>query len=249
VVGVAPECQLHMLKVGGFFPVTSAVIAALDWSVANGVKVTNSSFTLSPGPMVQAAYDNSYAAGVVHCAASGNGFPAPIGVPAKYASVIAVGATNKNDSKAPFSQTGPELDVVAPGVDVLSCAVGGGYVLNSGTSMACPHAVGVAALIIGSTGLTDPDDVRQRMIDTAEDLGTPGFDNNFGYGIVDAEAAVGDVAPCAADCNGDGKANILDFLCFQGLVTNGDMGADCTGDGEINVFDWLCFQGLVTKGC
>jgi hypothetical protein len=55
--------------------------------------------------------------------------------------------------------------------------------------------------------------------------------------------------PCPADCNADGAVNIFDFLCFQGLVSQGDQGADCNADGVINIFDFLCFQGVVTQGC
>ena len=54
---------------------------------------------------------------------------------------------------------------------------------------------------------------------------------------------------CAADCNGDGALNILDFVCFQGLFTAGDPGADCNGDGALNILDFVCFQGLFQAGC
>jgi hypothetical protein len=56
-------------------------------------------------------------------------------------------------------------------------------------------------------------------------------------------------ACCPADCNGDGEVNILDFLCFQGKITNGDISADCNGDSMLNIFDFLCMQGKVTEGC
>ena len=59
----------------------------------------------------------------------------------------------------------------------------------------------------------------------------------------------GVVASCAADCNGDGELNVLDFVCFQGLFTSGDGAADCTGDGALNVLDFVCFQGVFVGGC
>jgi len=54
---------------------------------------------------------------------------------------------------------------------------------------------------------------------------------------------------CAADCNGDGATNILDFVCFQGLFSSGDPGADCNGDGNLNVLDFTCFQAVFAAGC
>jgi hypothetical protein len=54
---------------------------------------------------------------------------------------------------------------------------------------------------------------------------------------------------CAADCNVDGLLNILDFVCFQGLFTQGDPGADCNADGVLNILDFVCFQGLFQTGC
>jgi parallel beta-helix repeat protein len=54
---------------------------------------------------------------------------------------------------------------------------------------------------------------------------------------------------CAADCDGDGALNILDFVCFQGLFQAGDPAADCDGDGELNILDFVCFQGAFQAGC
>jgi hypothetical protein len=57
------------------------------------------------------------------------------------------------------------------------------------------------------------------------------------------------VGECAADCNEDGVVDVMDFLCFRGMVTTGDARADCNADGSIDVLDFLCFQGLVSAGC
>ena len=54
---------------------------------------------------------------------------------------------------------------------------------------------------------------------------------------------------CAADCNGDGVLNILDFVCFQGLFVAGSLDADCNGDGQLNVLDFVCFQQVFVEGC
>lgn len=111
--------------------------------------------------------------------------------PAAYDSAIAVGATGTLDVRSDFSSTGPELELAAPGEVIRSTdtlSLGGRVYLDglTGTSFAAPHVAGVAALLI-EAGYTD---VRGRLITTAFDLGDPGFDQLYGYGRVDAYAAV-----------------------------------------------------------
>ena len=197
VVGVAPEARLYGLKVlnssgSGRF---SDVIAALQWCMANGIQVTNNSYGSSsdPGTAVKAAFDNAYAAGIVHIAAAGNsgtksGTGDNVIYPAKYTSVIAVAATDSSKMRASFSSTGPAVEIAAPGVSITSTVPGGGYSTSSGTSMASPHVAGTAALVIWS-GVTSPAAIRQRLQATADDLGAVGRDTLYGYGLVDADEA------------------------------------------------------------
>ena len=205
VVGVAPDATIYALKVlgadgSGSF---SNMIAALQWAVDHQIQVTNNSYgsAQSPGLAVQNAFDNAAAAGMLHVAAAGNsgtceGTGDSVLYPARYASVIAVGATDSADARQCFSSTGPKVELAAPGAVVNSTIPGGGYEMLSGTSMASPHVAGTAALVI-STGLADSngngrinDEVRQILIATAHDLGAPGRDTWYGYGLVDAAAAV-----------------------------------------------------------
>ena len=209
VVGVASEASLYALKVlsasgSGSW---SDIIAALQWAVDNGIQVTNNSYgsSLNPGSTVKAAFDNSSAAGILHVAAAGNsgnprGKGNNVGYPARFGSVIAVGATDQNDSRASFSSTGSAVELAAPGVAINSTKLGGGYVEFNGTSMASPHVAGTAALVIAA-GITDAngdgninDEVRQRLDETADDLGDPGRDPLYGYGLVDADEAA-DLGP------------------------------------------------------
>jgi hypothetical protein len=197
VVGVAPKALLYGVKVlsntgSGSW---SNIIAGIQWAVDNGIQVTNNSYGGSayPGTIVQSAFDNSYAQGVLHVAAAGNSGACPpsgdtVGYPAKFASVIAVAATSSTDARACFSSTGPAVEIAAPGSSINSTRRGGGYTSMSGTSMASPHVAGVAALVIAASEMTNVQ-VRQRLVETADDLGAPGRDELFGFGLVDADDA------------------------------------------------------------
>ena len=202
VVGVAPEVDLFAVKVlsstgSGSF---SSIIAGIDWCINNNMHVLNLSLGSGsdPGTTVKAAFDRASAAGLVVLASAGNSGPGTdtVGYPAKYDSVIAVGSTTSTDAISSFSSTGPAVEVAAPGSSIYSTLNGGGYGYMSGTSMACPHAAGVMALILGS-GLSDlngngvrNDEARAILQTTAQDLGTAGRDNVFGYGLINAELAV-----------------------------------------------------------
>ncbi len=202
VVGVAPEARLYGLKVlsssgSGSY---SDIVSALDWCVQNQIQVASLSLGSStdPGSQVKAAFDNAYAAGVVVVASAGtSGSGADtVGYPAKYNSVIAVGSTTRSDTRSSFSSTGPAVEIAAPGSSILSTYPGNQYEYLSGTSMACPHVSGVAALLL-SGGISDlnsdgtvNDDVRLALQVTAQDLGAAGRDDDFGFGLVDAAAAI-----------------------------------------------------------
>ena len=212
VVGVAPGAGLIGLKVldqsgSGSF---SDVIAALEWIVdynatnpadAPDILITNNSYGTgsNPGTTVEQAFINSFNQGVLHVAAAGNsgngaGRGDNVGYPAAYSSVIAVAATDASDRRSSFSSTGPAVEIAAPGVGVTSTVPGGGYASLNGTSMASPHVAGTAALVLAAGYATSPADVRQRLRDTAYDLGSAGRDNHYGFGLVDAaEAAAGSV--------------------------------------------------------
>ena len=201
VVGVGPAVDLYAIKVlnAGGSGYLSDVIEGIEWGVANNMKVLNMSLGTSSN--IQSFHDAitaAYNAGVVLVAAAGNS-GGSVNFPAVYSEVIAVSATNASNTLASFSSRGPEVDLAAPGVSVYSTYKGTGYATLSGTSMAAPHVAGAAALVLNTAvgiydadgdGAWDPAEVQAKLQATATDLGSIGFDNLFGWGLVNAFSAV-----------------------------------------------------------
>lgn len=199
VVGVAPEVSLYAVKAFnrkgiGF---VSDIVDGLNWIIENNIQVVNMSFgELGDNASLRDAIQRAYGAGIVMVAAAGNDGDAFIYYPARYPQTIAVSATDRYDQLASFSSYATDVNqaeqinlLAAPGKDINSTWKGGGYYVGSGTSMATPHVVGTAALVIAS-GVSNVDEVMNILKGTAEDLGATGIDPYFGYGLVDAEAAV-----------------------------------------------------------
>lgn len=187
-VGVAPGAQVYALKVlnSGGSGYLSDVIEAIDWSIANNIDIINMSLgTMEDNPLFKEAVDRAYSNGIVVVAAAGNdGNGKEVNYPARYSSVVAVGSIDINKKLSGFSNTGNEVEVVAPGSGILS-TIPGGYAEFSGTSMATPFVVGNLALYKETTGLSGQS-LRDKLIATTEDLGSKGKDTSFGYGLIQA---------------------------------------------------------------
>ncbi len=259
VAGVAFKCSIMPLKVldkygsGTYADVADGIRFAAD----KGAKVINlslggSSDSITLKDAVAYAYDK----GVTIVAASGNnGSPDTISYPAAYdAYCIAVGATRYDETVAYYSNRGSSLDLVAPGgdltVDQNNDGYGDGvlqqtfsntydnwgYWFYQGTSMAAPHVSGVSALIISKGIATTPDKVREVLQSTAEDKGLAGLDEEYGYGIVDAFAALTwvpgpDITPPVVS-NGKPTGIINDNTPSLSVTTN--EAATCKGSIDID---------------
>jgi subtilisin family serine protease len=165
---------------------STAIEAAIDYFVARaGFDNTNENFdkNIQIGPM---------AGGIVIFAAGNSN--STFGYPSSYPPVMAVAATDHNDHRASFSTYGNWVDIAAPGVNVYSTFTDNSYAWLSGTSMACPHVSGVAALIISQFGgpAFYPNQVWDRLQATADDIDNinPGYEGLLGTGRLNAHKAL-----------------------------------------------------------
>ncbi len=200
VAGTLWSCQLMPLKAmyGNNGTIMWAHAApAIIYAADNGAQVISMSFAGSSDNItLKAACDYAYASGCVLVAAIGNhGSSAPY-IPAKYNSVIAVGATNRNDTRWSSSAYGSHISVVAPGVEIYSTMRNNQYGYMTGTSMATPMVAGLAGLIIAEYPSLTNADIKSLITLTAEDQvgnlteDVLGFDNYYGYGRVNAYIAL-----------------------------------------------------------
>lgn len=177
--------------------VDDAILDAVD----KGIKVINMSFgsTSSYYPDIDAAITYAYNHGVTLVAASGNDHSNAIRYPASHSQVIAVGAINQYLQKCDFSNYGTGLDLVAPGKNIYSTTPQNGYNYLDGTSFAAPQVSGVVALMLSVNPTLTPDSIRSILRSTCTKLSgytyTSGWNNETGYGLLNAYAAVKVVAP------------------------------------------------------
>lgn len=262
ITGTAPNVRLLCCKMatrqlallGGL---ANAIIFATD----NGARVVSMSLSFTGGTTtqlgnLQAAVNYAISRGVILVAATGNSPGTPIGYPAQYPSVIAVGATTNRDEAFDGQTTGPEMDVSAPGRDILTTVDlttnPNGYANATGTSMAVPHVAGLAALILGINPALSGDAVRAIIESTVDDLGPPGRDDQFGFGRINAYKAVlaaRDTLFCSVDVDLSGGGSVQDIFSFLAYFFSGDLRADSDRNGVITVNDVFLFLQEWFVGC
>ncbi|MHC4736626.1 MAG: S8 family peptidase, partial [Planctomycetota bacterium] len=262
------------------------VILGINWCVEQGADVI--SLSLGEGlysgtcdfvDMAQAVNNAVDPCGVVVvCAAGNDGVPTAMVAPACASKAIAVGAVDKLDNIASYSDGGSELDLVAPGGDALGgtsfpeivstfstfvannpfyCLYligedcydnffvvdGTRYIRAVGTSMAAPHAAGAAALLLEVNSYLTPDQVKTVLEENADDLGSPGRDNIYGWGRINIEKALDNIPSAPAEL----KVNITEpnttdtFMVGREFTLASEV--DCFGGdgcGEVLVYAQLC---------
>lgn len=189
LVGVAPNIELYSVKVLDKYGIGnySNVLQAVDWAIENDINIITMSFGGTQhsqilGEAIKRATDNN----ILVIAAAGNSGENRIFYPAAYPSVICVGSTDSNNSRASFSNRGEQMDVAAPGVDIQTTGLGNKLVTVDGTSASVQHVAGLAALLWGEdTNLTNGQ-IKFLLYKNAWDMGDQ---EGYGYGIINAEKA------------------------------------------------------------
>ncbi len=228
VVGVGPQIGLYAVKVldrGGGGTIES-VVGGIEWAVGQGIPILNMSLgTGTHYQTLQDACDAAEVEGHLIIASAGNSGNPPgrgenVNYPAKYDSVMAIAASDSSDRRASFSSTGPAVELIAPGVSVLSTVPGNGYAAKSGTSMASPHAAGAAALAWAANSKLTNLEIREILQQTAEDLGLAS--NHQGYGLVRADLAVRAAADLEPPAVGHIKGTVKneDGSAIEGAVVS-----------------------------
>ena len=195
VAGVTWDCPLLVIRTtDGYGRSSSRQLAAgILWAVAHDASVINVSFApLWSDRVVRAAAQEAFNRGRLVVISAGNmgGTTTARG----YSETLFVGAIGSSDQIASFSDRGPFVDLVAPGIGVRSTKLGNGYGTADGTSFAAPIVSGVAALAWSINHDLRPVTIESVILDTCIDLGTAGKDSVYGRGAIDAAAAVGQAA-------------------------------------------------------
>ncbi|HNQ90800.1 MAG TPA: S8 family serine peptidase [Verrucomicrobiota bacterium] len=193
VASVAWGCRLMPMRISDLngYGYSSTISAALTWAADHGARVANISYRLDFSATVTTAAQYFMSKGGVVTMSAGN--EATLVTAADNPSIIVVSATDSADRLASWSNYGNNIDVAAPGVSILTTSRGGGYGYWSGTSFSAPITAGVAALVISANPALSAEEVRDLVIESADDLGASGWDTIYGGGRVNAAKAV-DVA-------------------------------------------------------
>lgn len=184
---IMPIKALDSSGAGSTYSVAEGVI----WATDHGADIINMSLgNYAQAEFLHDALKYAYDRGVVLVAASGNDNTDRPGYPAAYPEVLAVAATDPDESRAEYSNYGDYIDIAAPGTSIPSTYPGSRYAALSGTSMACPHVAALASLIRSVNPELTNEQVMDVLRRTAKDLGPGGKDNDYGYGQIDVHSAL-----------------------------------------------------------
>ena len=250
--GVAPGAKLMPIRTSTLISHEIEVWQSMQYAALMDADVISMSlgWSHSWGPdraFWRTSCNNTQAMGTMMVIAAGNeaGWSTPDNVrtPGDVPSITSVGATDCNDAAASFSSIGPvewasvagyndypyppgliKPDVSAPGVNTVSALNCSGYTSLSGTSMATPHVAGVAAIIRSLRPDLSINEVREALMSTSVDLGTPGKDNQYGAGRVDVQALLDSFAPLRAD--------VYDISASSGATVNLTLDASLARAGQ-----------------
>jgi subtilisin family serine protease len=192
--GVAPDAKLLNVRAfapgadGGLAATTFNLLRGIEWALSRRARVLNMSFTGPRDALLERGITAASDQGAIIVAAAGNGGDnAPPAYPAAYAPVIAVTAIDAADRRYARANLGRYIALAAPGVDILTASADRD---QSGTSFAAAHVSGIIALMLEHNAGMTADAARGALMATADDLGPPGRDEQYGAGRPNALAAL-----------------------------------------------------------
>jgi thermitase len=194
VAGVAWNCRIMPVVIADSsgYATVSDVAAGLTWAADHGARVANISFNATGYSTVSSAAKYFQSKGGVVAVAAGNGGSAVQIPDDPY--ILTIGATDASDSLYSWSNSGTDLDLVAPG-HVVTTAPGGVYAGADGTSFATPIVAGAAALLLSSNPSLTATQVQNVLKQSADDLGAAGWDSTYGSGRLNLARALTTVPP------------------------------------------------------
>jgi len=201
-LGIAPASRVLPIRdtrTGSGFE--NHIAEGIEWAIVHGAQIICIASVTTDQSRLKTAVERAIAKDIVVVAGAGN-YPIStvVGFPAAYPGVLAIAGVDKNGEQASISVEGPEVDLAAPAVQILSTDIRGpghsGYRTGTGTSDATAIAAGAAALVRARFPDLSAGEVIHRLTATADDKGIPGRDNEYGYGVVNlVRALTADVPP------------------------------------------------------
>lgn len=195
LVGIAPDARLIAISAFTANPQnpeerrsnSSLVARALEIAIKEGVQVLNLSFAGKPDPVVDKLVQVALERGITVVASAGNSGPhAEPAYPAALPGVVAVTAVDKAGNLFPQANRGDYIDLAAPGVGILTTTPNNSYQIANGTSLATAHVSGILALLKA----INPSFHAEQLLQTAADLGAPGYDPEYGFGLAQTDQAM-----------------------------------------------------------
>ncbi|MDX2200899.1 MAG: S8 family serine peptidase [Phycisphaerae bacterium] len=243
---------------------TFKLVAGIHHAIDNGADVINLSLgTIDPSDVLLAAVNRALAAEIVIAAAAGNDdrpdprrYPAGFNLPG----VLAIAACDEFDVRAPFSNYGAHIDLIAPGVEITSTLYNLGFGRGSGTSLGAPLVAGTLARMRGARPGASGADLRDLLLDSTDGIAAqnPSYLGQLGAGRLNVARAV-DAALGRGDMDCDGFVSVADIGAFVLALTDPAQypvafpqcrieHADTNGDGVVTVGDVGTFVGLLIGG-
>ncbi|MEC7690055.1 MAG: S8 family serine peptidase [Pseudomonadota bacterium] len=214
VIGVYPGASLHIVKIfndNGDWTYASDIITAIDQCQDAGADVVNMSLGGSGSSSAEASAMQGFTDdNMLLVAAAGNAGNSSLSYPASYDAVVSVAAVDSGKNRASYSQYNSQVEIAGPGSSVYSTYPDSTYATLSGTSMATPHVAGAAALVWSFHPQCSATQIRNALNATAEDRGSSGRDNQYGYGIVRVAEANSYLNNNGCDGSGNGGGDPTD---------------------------------------